>query len=109
MALRVDLRWNLRQRMAERGLFSTNDLLPLLAERGVQRSRMQVFRIVTETPERIDRRMLAALCNILDCTPNDLMELYAVTSKQKTGTASEGKAIDIEPVRARVRRPSHRK
>jgi DNA-binding Xre family transcriptional regulator len=110
MASKVDIRWNLRKLMSERGLFNTNDLLPLLAERGVQRSRMQVFRIVTETPDRFDRRVLAALCDILQCTPSDLMELCEVqTAKKKTGTANEGKVTELDPVRARIRRPRYKK
>jgi hypothetical protein len=31
----VDYRWHLRLRMAERGMFATPELGPLLAERGV--------------------------------------------------------------------------
>jgi len=109
MAANVDIHWKLRQVMAERGLFSTNDLLPLLAERGIQRSRMQVFRIVAEVPERIDRRVLAALCDILGCTPNDLMEVVRVAKpRKKTGTA-DAKATDLSPVQARIRRPTFKK
>ena len=36
-------RWNLRRLMAERDMFATSDLVPLLAERGVSLSREQVF------------------------------------------------------------------
>jgi hypothetical protein len=36
--------------MAERGLFQTSDLVPLLAERGVHLSREQVYRLVTQPP-----------------------------------------------------------
>lgn len=39
--------WHLRTKMAERGLFQTSDLVPLLAERGVHLSREQVYRLVT--------------------------------------------------------------
>jgi hypothetical protein len=36
---KMGIEWNLRLRMAEKGLFSTSDLVPLLAERGVALSR----------------------------------------------------------------------
>src|SRR5437868_265331 len=44
----MGIRWHLRLRMAEKGMFQTSDLVPLLAERGVQLSREQVFRLVTQ-------------------------------------------------------------
>jgi len=36
--------------MAERGLFYTSDRVPLLAQRGVELAREQVFRLVTQPP-----------------------------------------------------------
>lgn len=71
---KVGYSWHLRQLMATRGMFSTTDLAPLLAERGVELSAAQVYRLVTGTPERLSLQVLAALCDALDCTPNDLVE-----------------------------------
>ena len=39
--------------MAEHGMFQTTDLVPLLADRGIVLSREQVFRLVTQTPQRL--------------------------------------------------------
>ena len=75
MTAKLGYRWHLRLKMAERGMFATTDLRPLLAERGVVLSREQVYRLVTGVPERLSLRTLAALCDILDCTPNDLIEV----------------------------------
>ena len=69
--------WHLRRLMAERGMFATTDLGPLLAERGVCLSREQVYRLVTRTPERLSLATLAALCDILGCEPGDLVEPVA--------------------------------
>ena len=69
--------WHLRRLMAERGLFATTELRPLLAERGVVLSREQVYRLVTRTPERLSLATLAALCDILGCGPGDLVEPVA--------------------------------
>lgn len=65
--------WRLRLVMAQRGLFATSDLVPLLAERGVYLSKSQVHRVVTGQPERVSLHLLAALCDILDCTADDLL------------------------------------
>ncbi|GAA4957020.1 DNA-binding Xre family transcriptional regulator [Nonomuraea thailandensis] len=70
----LDYRWRLREVMAARGMFSTTDLRPPLAERGVDLSASQVYRLVAEKPERLSLRTLMALLDILDCTMEDLIE-----------------------------------
>ena len=80
-------RWHLRKLMAEREMFATTDLGPLLAGRGVSLSEAQVYRLVTGTPERLNLRTLVALCDILDCTPNELIEpVVETTTLRATGT-----------------------
>ena len=58
--------------MAKQNLWKTTELMPLLKSRGINLSESQVYRLVTSAPERIPARTFAALCDILDCTPNDL-------------------------------------
>jgi DNA-binding Xre family transcriptional regulator len=77
MTRTIDYRWRLREVMATRGLFATTNLLPLLAARGITLSASQVHRLVTGTPERLSLLVLAALCDVLDVTPNDLIETHA--------------------------------
>jgi DNA-binding Xre family transcriptional regulator len=72
-------RWRLRGLMAARGMFATTDLAAPLADRGIQLSAAQIYRLVTGTPQRLSLELLAALCDILDCTPNDLIECRAAT------------------------------
>src|SRR5690606_40736968 len=84
--------WDLRLRMAERGLFATTDLVPLLAERGVHLSREQVYRLVTSTPQRLSTDTLAALCDILQCTPNDLLRVVVVDQRIAKPTGTKGPA-----------------
>lgn len=89
MTKTVAYRWHLRKVMNEHGLQSTTDLVPLLAERGVVMTSTQVYRIVTGLPERLNMQILAALCDIFGCTPNDLIEPYVATTSRrgrKTGT-----------------------
>ena len=65
MIRKMGFRWNLRRLMAEQGMFATSDLVPLLAERGVHLSREQVYRLVTQPPQRLSMDALAAVCDIL--------------------------------------------
>jgi DNA-binding Xre family transcriptional regulator len=105
MTKKMGYRWHLRQKMAERDLFQTSDLVPLLAERGVHLSREQVYRLVTQPPQRLSLDTLAALCDILDCTPNDLVEI-AVVNEQTRKSAQLGGSAAPPPVRrTTIRRP----
>ena len=104
------MRWHLRQVMAARGIFVTSELVPLLADRGVRLTRQYVHKLVTTAPQRINTELLAALCDILDCKPNDLLEpVVEQAQRAKTGTdtaAREGLGIgELRPIRATVRRP----
>jgi DNA-binding Xre family transcriptional regulator len=80
MARTIGYRWHLRRLMAEQDMYATTDLRPLLAERGVVLSREQVYRLVTQTPERLSLVTLAALCDILSCQPGDLVESVAAAA-----------------------------
>lgn len=84
----VDYRWHLRQVMANRGLFSTTDLAPLLAERGIELSPAQVYRLVTGTPERLNLHVLAALCDALACSTADLVEPIVVAEAEQKRRAT---------------------
>ena len=88
MNKKMGIRWNLRKLMADRGMFQTTDLVPKLAERGIHLSREQVFRLVTQVPQRLSTDALAALCDILECTPNDLIEVEVVNAEVRK-TAGE--------------------
>lgn len=101
MTGKVGYRWQLRARMAERGMFATTDLIAPLAQRGVKLSREQVYRLVTGVPQRLSLATLAALCDILDCQPGDLIELHALAATAKRATTAEPTQRP-RPRRARV-------
>ena len=104
MIKKMGIRWNLRKLMAARDMFQTTDLVGPLAERGVHLSREQVFRLVTQPPQRLSMDTLAALCDILNCTPNDLIGIETV-SAQVPKTA-DGQAAPPPPARhITIRRP----
>lgn len=98
--------WNLRQLMAEQGMFATSDLIEPLRERGVELSRQMIHRIVTKTPQRINMDLLAALCDALHCTPNDLIEMRVEQVAAPAVVNETGPGIgNLRPIRANVRRP----
>jgi DNA-binding Xre family transcriptional regulator len=106
MRRNVGYRWRLREVMAANGLWKTSDLGPLLAERGVELSTAQIYRLVARTPERLALGTLAALCDIFSCTPDDFIECF-VGPVPKKKTQPPGSVVDLasvrRPRRARVR------
>lgn len=94
--------WHLRRLMADRGMFQTTELVPLLADRGVELSREQVYRLVTGTPQRLNLAVLAALCDILDCQAGDLIEPVTPARKTKRSAVSRPPPTQLRPRRARV-------
>lgn len=100
--------WNLREVMAARGIFQTTKLRPLLAERGVDLSREQVYRLATGTPSRVSLHVLVALTDALECSLDDLVT--GVRHQGSVQKASGGEEPDVgigdlRPVRATIRRP----
>ncbi|MDD9381286.1 helix-turn-helix transcriptional regulator [Streptomyces sp. ZAF1911] len=108
MMKRMAFEWNLRRLMAEREMYQTTDMVPRLAEYGVHLSREQVFRLVTQPPQRLSMDTLAALCGILGCTPGDLITVKEVR-RQVAKSARSGESTSSGAVpparRVRVRRP----
>jgi DNA-binding Xre family transcriptional regulator len=106
MTDKIGYAWHLRRLMADRGMFATTKLVPQLAERGIELSREQVYRLVTGTPERLNLAVLVALCDILDCRPGDLIEPVKPTAREtRPPTKSAGTpdaAQRPRPRRARI-------
>jgi DNA-binding Xre family transcriptional regulator len=104
MARKLDYQWHLRQVMAARGMFQTTDLTGPLAARGIALSSSQVYRLVTERPERLSLKILMALLDILDCTMEELIEPVAPAAAGRTKKAAGGgQGIgDLRPPRARI-------
>lgn len=105
----MGIRWHLRELMATRGMFQTSELVPLLAERGVVLSREQVYRLVTQQPERLNVHTLAALCDILGVGVGELIEVVAEPRQVAKRAAGAGKPVgpqagvkELRPTRARV-------
>jgi DNA-binding Xre family transcriptional regulator len=109
---KMGYQWRLRHLMADHEMFQTSDLVPLLAERGIVLSREQVYRLVTQPPQRMSMDTLVALCDILDCTPNDLIQPEVVNQqirKTADGTTASTTRQAPAPRRSLVRRPDLRR
>lgn len=111
MTAKLDYKWQLRQVMATRGMFSTTDLRPLLHERGIDLSPSQVYRLVVDRPERLSLKVLVALMDILDCRMEELVEPVAARGRAKSrkaaGDTGESSGSDagvgsFRPKRARI-------
>jgi DNA-binding Xre family transcriptional regulator len=107
MKRQVSYRWRLRELMAAHNMFATVDLVPLLQQRGITLSVSQVHRLATGTPERLSLPVLAALCDIFECTAAELIPTTAESvSSRKAAGETKLTVVDpaaITPKRARLR------
>ncbi|RJQ66148.1 XRE family transcriptional regulator [Pseudonocardiaceae bacterium YIM PH 21723] len=103
----VGYTWRLREVMAARGIFTATDLIPLLQERGIMLSASQVHRLVSGTPERLSLQVLSACCDILGCSPAELIIATAENAGvRKTATddqpAAPSTVTKLRPRAARI-------
>lgn len=100
----IDYEWRLRPLLAEHGVYTAGQLGPLLAEHGVRLSETQVWRLLTGKPERLNLHTLMVCCEILACTPSDLIrrvEASAPSLRERRSVAGAGVG-DIVPKKARI-------
>lgn len=105
MKRKVGYSWRLREIMAQHGMFATTELVPLLADRGIKLSASQVHRLVTGTPERLSLQVLAALCDIFEITPTELVPVEshnAGVRKTADGDVPAPPPAHLRPKRARM-------
>ena len=110
---KVSYEWRLREVMAEHKMYATTELVPLLAERGINLSASQVHRLVTSTPERLSLPILAALCDIFAVDAAELIPTDATSVGVRKVAAGDRPASlarsagigELRPVRARILPP----
>lgn len=81
----VDYTWRLAKVMARAGMHNSTDLAPLLRERGIDLSASQAYRVVTQRPERVSLKLLAALTDIFSCGIEDLVTFTATATATDAG------------------------
>lgn len=67
------MKWNLRLRAAERGIWKSTELRRLLAEAGLEISAGKMSALWTGTPTTIRLDDLDVICSVLDCDPTTLL------------------------------------
>lgn len=98
--------WHLADLMHERGIAKIAALQRQLSAHGIDLSSSQIHRLVTQSPERLNLEVLSALCEILDCSPADLVEVHRAVAEQRVAAANVvDMATTLRPRRARVTRP----
>lgn len=102
----VHYQWRLAELMASHQMHNSTDLIPRLRERGITLSRPQVYRIVHQRPERVSLQLIAALCDIFDCSPSDLVTVTAENARKKAAGDGRENVVElnktVRPARARV-------
>lgn len=69
------IKWNLRRICADRNIWTAAELQRLLKEKtGLQLTHTPVNYLYKKTPTSLSLKTLYALCYVLECTPNDLIE-----------------------------------
>ncbi|MGH3438929.1 MAG: helix-turn-helix domain-containing protein [Sciscionella sp.] len=107
MKRKVGYSWRLRKVMADNGIVTATELVPLLADRGINLSASQVHRLVSGTPERLSLQVMSAFCDVLGCTPADLVATTAENAGvRKTATddrpVSPSNVAKLRPRAARI-------
>lgn len=101
----VDYEWHLAELMARNAMHNTTDLASHLTERGITLSASQVYRLLTNRPERISLTILSALCDIFGCTAAELITV-TVDDVKPSKKVVNSSVIDLNtqarPRRARV-------
>lgn len=67
------MRWNLRMKAAEQGIWKSTEMRRRLADAGLEISAGKMSALWTGTPTTIRLDDLDIICDVLDCTPSDLL------------------------------------
>ena len=103
------MRWNLRLKAAERGIWKSTEMRRLLAEAGLEISagKMSALWITNPTMIRLDD--LDVICSVLGCDPSELLirepEAVAARKPAARATAASGPGPVIRPGRNRTLPP----
>lgn len=95
------MRWNLRMKAAERGIWKSTEMRRLLAEAGLRVSAGKMSALWTGTPISIRLDDLDVICAVLECTPAELLicepEQVAARRPRQAGQQEEAGGAGIVP------------
>jgi len=98
------VRWNLRMKAAERGIWKSTEMRRLLAEYGLEISAGKMSALWIGDPVTIRLDDLDVICALLECTPADLLicEPDKVAAR-RPARAEAGSSAPVTPVLGRHR------
>jgi DNA-binding Xre family transcriptional regulator len=67
------MRWNLRLKAAEQGIWKSTEMRRRLAEAGLEISAGKMSALWTTTPTTVRLDDLDIICEVLSCTPSELL------------------------------------
>lgn len=67
------MRWNLRMKAAERGVWKSTEMRRRLADAGLEISAGKMSALWTGTPTTVRLDDLDVICHVLDCSPAELL------------------------------------
>ena len=101
------MRWNMRMKAAEAGIWKSSELRRQLADAGLEMSVGKMSALWTGTPTMIRLEDLDVICSVLNCSPADLLicepDVVAARKPVKKAAASARPATRRAPVPGRRR------
>lgn len=101
------MRWNMRMKAAEAGIWKSTELRRRLADAGMEISAGKMSALWTGNPTTVRLDDLDVICSVLGCTPSDLLltepDKVAERRPEKAAKASDGLAR--KPTLGRRRTP----
>jgi DNA-binding Xre family transcriptional regulator len=98
------VRWNLRMKVAEAGIWKSTEMRRRLADAGLQISAGKMSGLWVGNPTTIRLDDLDVICSVLGCAPSDLLicEPDAVEARKPARPAmAAGRPVQIRPGRHR--------
>src|SRR3954469_20789569 len=91
------MRWNLRMKAAEQGIWKSTEMRRRLAEAGLEISAGKMSALWTTTPTTIRLDDLDVICSVLEWEPTELLirepEKVATRKPEKTAEATGGAVV----------------
>lgn len=96
------MRWNLRMKAAEAGIWKSTEMRRRLADAGLVVSARKMSALWIGIPTTIRLDDLDVICSVLECQPNDLLipEPEAVAARRPAKRAVASKNPSPRPARA---------
>lgn len=111
MKRQIQYNFRVRELMVRAGMRNSRDLVEPLRDRGITLSESQIYRLVSQNPDRIAFQVLVSLCDIFGVEANELLTYTGTDVKTKQRPGAVGQTTDMplleayRPVRARITRP----